>query len=96
VLTELFKFLLDVDSLRGTVCEKRIKEVTALGFENKTAYALKSTSLDLCRSRSMYSRAQIAMMMDELSEMIEFWGYNKGNTCFFYGAKATTSSITFQ
>ena len=55
VLTDLFRFMLDTDSLEGTLCERRIKEVTASGFSTKTAYALKSTSNNLCRNRHMYS-----------------------------------------
>jgi len=51
VLTDLFKFLLDMDSLEGTVCERQIKEVTASGFSDKAFYALKSTSPSLCRYR---------------------------------------------
>ena len=55
VLTDLFCFMLDVESLEGTLCERRIKEVTATGFQTKTAYALKSTSTNLSRNRYMYS-----------------------------------------
>ena len=48
-LTGLFKFLLNVESLEGTVCEKRIQEVTASGHSDKTAYRLKSNTSSLCR-----------------------------------------------
>ena len=26
-------------------------------------------------------------MREQLGDMISFWEYNKGNTCFFYGAE---------
>ena len=96
VLIELFRFLLDADSLQGTLCERRIKEVAALGFSTKTAYALKSTSNSLCRNRHMYNEQQMATMREELAEMIAFWGYNKGDTCFFYGVDSTSSPMTYK
>ena len=55
VLEELFCFLLDVQSIQGTVVERRIQELTQSGFQDKTFYKLKSTSTDLSRSRHMYS-----------------------------------------
>ena len=76
VLEHLFCFLLDVPSIQGTLVEKRIAEVTASGFEDKTVYKLKSTSNDLSRSKLMYSEAQIAMMETELADMISFWMYS--------------------
>ena len=38
VLKDLFKFLLNVDSLEDTLCAKKIKEVTKTGFTDKIAY----------------------------------------------------------
>ena len=96
VLTDLFRFLLDAESLDGTLCERRIKEVAASGFSTKTAYALKSTSTSLCRNRHMYSEEQMATMREELAEMIAFWGYNKGDTCFFYGVDSASSPMTYK
>ena len=55
VLLDLFRFLLDAESLEGTLCERRIKEVTATDFTTKTLYTLKSTSTNLSRHRSMYN-----------------------------------------
>ena len=56
VLTGLFCFLLDVPSIKGTIVERKIQEVTQAGFQTKTAYKLKSTS-GLSRSNHMYSLA---------------------------------------
>lgn len=77
VLIELFCFLLDVPSIQGTAIEKRILQVTADGFRNKTAYALKDLSNDLNRNRHMYKDYQIASMSSELKEMIQFWKYGE-------------------
>jgi hypothetical protein len=40
-LTELFKFLLELDSLHGTNIERRIKEVVNAGEEQNRLYKLK-------------------------------------------------------
>ena len=49
VLDGLFRFLLDVESIEGTVVKSRIQEVTSSGFKNKTTYKLKTTSTNLSR-----------------------------------------------
>lgn len=54
-LLELFSFLFDVETLEGTFAELRIKQVTAQGFQTKTAYKLKNTSLNLNRNVGEYS-----------------------------------------
>ena len=93
VLTNLFCFLLSVDSIEGTNCARRIKDVTSGGFSDKTAYALKSNSMSLCRNRHMYSQAQISLMRSELADMIAFWEYNMNRTCFFYGVKESNDNF---
>ena len=44
ILSECFRFLLDVPSIEGTVVEKRIKDVCQKGFAGKSVYALKNTA----------------------------------------------------
>jgi hypothetical protein len=43
-LTELFKFLLDLESLHGTNIERRIKEVVNAGQEQNRLYKLKQST----------------------------------------------------
>ena len=62
VLEDLFCFLLDVPSIKGTAVEARINELTKSGFEGKTAYKLKNTSSNLSRSNYMYTTAQLELM----------------------------------
>ena len=50
VLKEMFCFLLDVQSIEGTVIEKRIDEATSEGFTGQQVYALKSTTMNLSRN----------------------------------------------
>jgi len=38
VFVELFKFLFEVDSIEGTVCEKRLKELAFKGSNAGTTY----------------------------------------------------------
>ena len=77
VLEQMFCFILDVQSIEGTVVQRRIAEVTQTGFANSAAYKLKSTSSSICRQRHMYTDAQIEMMERELAEMIKFWRYGQ-------------------
>ena len=78
-LDGLFRFLLDVESLEGTIVEKRIQEVTAAGFATKSAYRLKSTSSNLSRQKHMYTEAQLQAMAEGLSEYISFWKYDQSS-----------------
>ena len=55
VLMEVFRFLLDVESLEGTVVEKRIQDICAQGTESKSVYALKSKSTNLSRCNDHYT-----------------------------------------
>ena len=79
VLDGLFRFLLDVQSLEGTVVQSRIQEVSKAGFATKTAYKLKTTSTSLSRQNHMYSQQQIDTMQTELTDMINFWNYDAGS-----------------
>jgi len=57
VVLEMFRFLLDVPSIEGTVAEAKIKAVCSDGNSTKTTYALKSTSSSLNRNAHMYTEA---------------------------------------
>ena len=43
-LTDLFRFFLNVQTLEGTVIEKRIKDICAEGHEKRAVYKLKTTN----------------------------------------------------
>ena len=58
-LIELFKFLLDVTTIEGTVVEKRIHDIARSGNRTKAIYKLKSSSTNLSRNVFMYSEEQI-------------------------------------
>lgn len=58
VLRELFAFLLDVDTIEGTVLEKRVEDYLAKGSANASVYKLKvDPRNNLSRNRGMYTDA---------------------------------------
>ena len=97
----MFRFLLDAPSIEGTIVQRRIAECTQSGFENKTVYQLKNTSSNLSRSNYMYNESQMAIMEQELTEMINFWGYDKGAAeaevkTDFFDVEPNESAVNFQ
>ena len=85
VISALFCFLLDVRSIKGTIIEKRIKEVVKSDSINKKK---------LNTNKAMYSKA----LMDDVKEALKvynlFFGYaavgtsEKTRTSFFVYSKA--------
>ena len=49
------KFLLDVDDLSGTNCERRIEEISKMGREASVSYKLKSTTGKFNAQRKHYT-----------------------------------------
>ena len=75
-LTDLFCFLLDVPSIDDTIVEQRIRTVTRRDpSQQKTVYAMKSTSKSLSRNADMYSEAQLKKLQQTLRDYIHFCGY---------------------
>ena len=75
VLLELFAFLFAVDSIEGTVIEKRIRDYVAKGSKTQT-YKLKADpKSNLSRNRHMYTDEQIAEMKEDCREFLYYFGY---------------------
>ena len=55
VMLECMKFILDVDSIEGTIVEKRVLEKCSKGNAPKTHYKMKSTSTSLSRNIGEYT-----------------------------------------
>ena len=74
VLTDCFRFLLNVHSIKNTVIEKRIKGVAALEIESKTIYQLKDSAF-MNKNPDMYSDE----LLDEIKMILKdynlFYGY---------------------
>ena len=74
-LMGLFGFLLGVEDLTGTNCERRIDEVVAMGNKGNSVYNLKSTTGLLDVHRSKYPAELLQFVQEECAEMIYYFGY---------------------
>lgn len=54
-LKDLLAFMLDVETIEGTVIEARLKQVCSTDYSTKARYKLKSNSPSLCSHRGLYS-----------------------------------------
>ena len=75
ILTELMEFLLEVPSLKGTVCEARIKKVCEVGNQSHGFYKLKTTSNKFNRNSHVYNKEQILRITESLRDLNQFFGY---------------------
>ena len=90
VLTELFKYLLEVPSIEGTVVEQRIKDAVAYNKQGGgRLYKLKKTTgTNLNKCLDEYSKEQMGWIKTELKEYLYCFGYVKqpgidNQTAFF-------------
>ena len=74
VLTDCFRFLLNVHSIKNTIIEKRIKGVAALEIETKTIYPLKDSGL-INKNADMYSDELLNEIKMILKDYNLFCGY---------------------
>lgn len=80
VLTELFKFILEIETLEGTNIERRIEEVLSKGHSATKLYDLKQIDKKVNKYNKhfhRYSEEQIKRVKKELSKMIHFFGYDQ-------------------
>ena len=76
VLLELFAFMLDVPSLEGTVCEKRIIDYCAKGSDAAAVYKMKAQpTRNLSRNAGMYTPEQIEFIKEAGREYLYYFGY---------------------
>ena len=74
-LSKLFAFLLDVDSVEGTIVEQRIIELAEAGNEKNTVYDVKKDSKRFNKSSHMYTEEQMKLLMEELKDFNYYFGY---------------------
>jgi hypothetical protein len=74
VITELFQFMLDQQTLEGTVLEKRINETTGESSDKRAIYGLKS-NVTLNRNIHLYNDEQKEYIKNELKDFLHFFGY---------------------
>ena len=96
MLNECFRFLLDVPSIKGTVVEKRISDISSQGFASKSVYKLKTNKQDLVRNFHMYTDTHIEELKTILADYNLFFGYarvedHQSNTAFFNYSEGSLS-----
>ena len=76
-LKELFRYLLNVKDLTGTVIEKRINDLVDKGSNSSSVYKLKAGQdySKLLRNENKYSKELMDHLKSELKEAIHFFGY---------------------
>jgi hypothetical protein len=101
VLTELFKFLLEVPSIEGTVVEQRIKDAVAHNKNGgNSLYNLKKrTGTNLNKCTNWYSKEQMEGLKTELKDYLHCFGYVKqpgvdDPTAFFDFGEECKSQVT--
>lgn len=75
VLRQLFCFMLDVDTIEGTVIDAKLKEVCSTDNTTKARYTLKSNSTNLNRNRALYNEKHWNMLKTRLKAHNYFFGY---------------------
>ena len=74
-LRELFKFILDIDDLDGTVIEQRIKDVMAMGAKKNTAYKPRQGGAN--RNAKNYLPEQVEFTKNYNEDLFHIFGYVK-------------------
>ena len=88
-LTNMMRFLLGRNDLAGTNAERRIKEVIAMGDTATQTYTLKESTKKCNANAHRYNASQKAWIMENMKEMLHFFGYARlptdpdNNTGFF-------------
>ena len=77
VVKQLFCFLLDVESVEGTLVGAQIEQVTRSGHRDpsKQGYKLKADTGRLCAKKHFYSAAMLSDIDWYLRDFMFFWGY---------------------
>lgn len=84
----VMKFLLDVDTLEGTNCMRRLEQMAAMGSKAGTSYKLKSTTGKFNVNAPMYTDAQMEFIKETNAEFLYLFGYSnhpneENRTAFF-------------
>ena len=74
-LRELFKFILGMDSLDGTVIEQRIKDVLAMGAKKNSVYKPRQGGTN--RNAKNYLPEQIEFTKHYNEDLFHIFGYVK-------------------
>lgn len=74
-LEGIYKYLLDLDDLKGTNAERRLDQIMAMGSKAASTYATKTTTGKFNAHASKYTQAQIDLIMETNAEHLYYFGY---------------------
>lgn len=97
-LSNLMKFILGMDSLEGTVIEKRIEDVVSMGSKSTQVYKPRSGGSN--KNLANYTSDQLKYQSETNEDLIHFFGYvvdeknPENNTPYFdYHGKAKAENL---
>lgn len=76
-LSDVFSYFLDVESIEGTIIEKRIEEIISPGQTNSLIYKPRIGGGGTNSQMNNYTPEMVEYLKDSLSEMVHFFGYAK-------------------
>lgn len=74
-MTNVFKFLLGVDSIEGTILEQRIDKFAVKDAKTSESYQRKYLGYDFNRNKHLFNEEQITKIQNGIKEFIFFCGY---------------------
>lgn len=78
-MTDLFCFLMGVDSIQGTLLESRIQEICNKGHKGHEVYTLKAGAGQLYRNLKMYTDEQLKRVATASRDNFYFFDYVKNS-----------------
>eukprot|EP00355_Strombidium_rassoulzadegani_P008772 CAMPEP_0168619674 /NCGR_PEP_ID=MMETSP0449_2-20121227/6729_1 /TAXON_ID=1082188 /ORGANISM="Strombidium rassoulzadegani, Strain ras09" /LENGTH=471 /DNA_ID=CAMNT_0008660627 /DNA_START=111 /DNA_END=1526 /DNA_ORIENTATION=- len=76
-LTNVFKFLYNMDNIEGTNLERRINDVLSMGAEATQTYRMKKAERKYACDEDMYNEKQTKFILTKLHDYLTFFGYWK-------------------
>jgi len=87
-LEGIYKYLLDLDDLKGTNAERRLDQIMAMGSGAASTYATKTTTGKFNAHASKYTPAQVELIQTLNADHLYYFGYanhptEENSTAFF-------------
>ena len=74
-LEGIYKFLLDLDDLKGTNAERRLDQIMAMGADAAKTYQTKKTTGKFNAHRDKYTDEQIEFIKEKNADLLYYMGY---------------------
>lgn len=76
-MKEICRFILGVESIEGTVMERRIQDVMNMDASKQQVYKPRSGTVN--RNLDKYTKEMLQYVYDELEPYVHMFGYTKGD-----------------